>query len=85
MKEFEYTIKEPFGIHARPAVLLSKEAARYESNIILNRNGDQVNIKDIMSVISLDVKYSEKVKFIIEGKDESLAEEKLRIFCDENL
>lgn len=85
MKEFEYTIKEPFGIHARPAALLFKEAAHYESNITLDRNGDRVNAKILMSVMSLDVKYSEKVKFIIEGKDENLAAEKLRIFCDENL
>ena len=26
MKEFTYTIKEPVGIHARPAGMLAKEA-----------------------------------------------------------
>lgn len=85
MKEFEYIIKETSGIHARPAALLSKEAARYVSNITLDRDGDRINAKNLMSVMSLDVKYSEKVKFIIEGSDENLAAEKLSIFCDENL
>ncbi len=31
MKEFEYTITDPQGIHARPAGLLVKEAKKFES------------------------------------------------------
>lgn len=85
MKEFDYTIKEKLGIHARPASLLAKEAMRYESNITLGRNGDMADAKRLMSVMSLGVRYSEQVKFMIEGKDEDLAADKLRIFCEENL
>ena len=33
MKEFNYTITDPQGVHARPAGILVKEAAKYESNI----------------------------------------------------
>ena len=36
MKEFTYTIKEPVGIHARPAGMLAKEYKRSEegSNLL---------------------------------------------------
>ena len=30
MKSFEYTIKEPVGLHARPAGMLNKEARKYK-------------------------------------------------------
>ena len=33
MKEFNYTITDPQGIHARPAGVLVKEAAKYQSTI----------------------------------------------------
>lgn len=35
MKEFEYTITDPQGIHARPAGLLVKEAKKFESAITI--------------------------------------------------
>ena len=35
MKEFNYTITDPQGIHARPAGVLVKEAAKYQSTITL--------------------------------------------------
>ena len=31
MKNFEYTIKDELGIHARPAGMLVKEAKKYQS------------------------------------------------------
>ena len=37
MKQFEYTIKEAQGIHARPAGMLTKEAKKYSSTITLTK------------------------------------------------
>ena len=40
MKEFTYTIKEPVGIHARPAGMLAKEAKTCQSTVtIVDKNG----------------------------------------------
>ena len=38
MKSFEYTIKEPVGLHARPAGMLNKEARKYKSAIIIHHS-----------------------------------------------
>ena len=41
MKEFTYTIKEPVGIHARPAGMLAKEAKTCQSTVtIVDSNGN---------------------------------------------
>jgi phosphocarrier protein HPr len=85
MKEFEYVIKGAIGIHARPASLLAKEASGYKSNIILCRNEDRVDAKKLVSIMSLGVKCSDKVQFIIEGEDEASASDQLKVFCEQNL
>ena len=35
MKDFQYKLMDPIGIHARPAGLLVKEAAKFQSDIKL--------------------------------------------------
>ena len=37
MKQFEYVITDPVGIHARPAGLLVKEAKQHASRIMLQK------------------------------------------------
>ncbi|MDF2510616.1 MAG: HPr family phosphocarrier protein [Herbinix sp.] len=85
MKQFDYTITEEVGIHARPASLLVKEAGLYESNITLIRDGKSVDVKRLIALMALGVKYGEKVTFLIEGADEDIAAAQLEMFCTKNL
>ena len=39
MKQFQYTIKDELGVHARPAGLLVKLAKQYTSAITIEKNG----------------------------------------------
>ena len=39
MKEITYTITDPEGIHARPAGVLVKEAAKFTSKVIIAKDG----------------------------------------------
>lgn len=39
MKQFQYTIKDELGVHARPAGLLVKLAKQYTSAITIDKNG----------------------------------------------
>lgn len=41
MKNFEYTIKDELGIHARPAGMLVKEAKKYQSKITITKTEKQ--------------------------------------------
>ncbi|MGB4657887.1 MAG: HPr family phosphocarrier protein [Mobilitalea sp.] len=85
MKKFEYIITEPVGIHARPAGMLVKTAAAYESSITIERDGKTADGKRLMALMALGVKCNEKVVFIIEGTDEDIAVVELEEFCQENL
>ena len=61
MKSFEYVIKDEIGIHARPAGLLVKEAKKYESKIILKKDGKTAEATKLMAVMGLGVKCGNKI------------------------
>ena len=45
MKEFSYVITDSEGIHARPAGLLVKEAAKFQSDIKLKKGEKEADAK----------------------------------------
>ena len=54
MKEFVYTIKEPVGIHARPAGMLAKEAKACQSTVtIVDKNGKSVDATRLMALMGM--------------------------------
>ena len=85
MKTFDYTIKDAMGIHARPAGLLVKEAAKYESKVSLTKDGKTVDAASLMAVMSLGVKQGLTVTVTVEGTDEENATAGMQKFLKENL
>ncbi len=85
MKEFTYTIKDPQGIHARPAGLLVKKAAEYTSSIKMIKDGKEADLKRIFAVMGLGVKSGMTVTVRAEGDDEDAASEAVQKFLEENL
>ena len=49
MKEFKYVVQDELGLHARPAGLLVKEAAKYKSAITLDSGAKKADAKRIMA------------------------------------
>ncbi|MCI8483192.1 MAG: HPr family phosphocarrier protein [Lachnospiraceae bacterium] len=85
MKTFDYMITDPEGIHARPAGILVKEAAKFASKITIAKDGREVDAKRIMGVMSLGVKKDHTVTVKTEGEDEDAACSALETFFKENL
>ncbi|MDE6052793.1 MAG: HPr family phosphocarrier protein [Lachnospiraceae bacterium] len=85
MQKFEYTIKDEAGIHARPAGLLVKEAKKYESKIMIVKEGKSVEATKLMAIMGLGVKYGETISVEISGSDEDAACESFQSFLKENL
>lgn len=77
MVEKTVTVKNKLGIHARPAALLVRTAAKFKSNIYLIKDGQTVNGKSIMSVMSLAAEQGSKIVIRAEGEDEKAAVNKL--------
>ncbi len=85
MRTFEYTITDPYGIHARPAGMLVKEAARFKSDITLEKDGRRADAKRIFSVMGLAVKAAQTVRVNISGPDENEAAGAVRYFLENNM
>ena len=85
MKSFEYVIKDEIGIHARPAGLLVKEAKKYDSKIILKKDGKTAEATKLMAVMGLGVKCGNKIEVEITGSDEEVAYESIKMFFEGNL
>jgi len=85
MTEFEYTIVDKEGIHARPAGVLVKTAGQFESRIMAENKGKIVDMKSIFAIMSLAAKCGEKIIVRAEGSDEKKAIEEIEKVLKENL
>ena len=62
-----------YGIHARPAALLVKAATRFRCEILIEKNGVQVNAKSIMGLLTLEGNHGAKLKIHAAGPDAAAA------------
>ncbi len=85
MKTFNYTIKDEVGIHARPAGLLVKEAKKYASKVMIQKEGKEADASKLMALMGLGVKCGQTVTVTITGEDENTAYEALMTFFKNNL
>ncbi|MCQ2539364.1 MAG: HPr family phosphocarrier protein [Acetatifactor sp.] len=85
MKEFNYTITDAQGIHARPAGELIKAAKVFNSTIKIAANGKTGDCKKIFTVMALGVKQGHEVTITVEGDDEAAACEAMETFFKANL
>ena len=85
MKEFKYVITDPEGIHARPAGILVKQAAGYQSAVTIAKGEKSADAKRIFGVMGLGVKTGEEITITVEGADEDTAAAELETFYKENL
>ncbi len=63
-------IKNPTGLHLRPAGILCKEAMKYKSLITFSFRDNTSNAKSVLSVLGACVKCGDEVVFTCEGVDE---------------
>lgn len=85
MREFNYVIRDPMGIHARPAGELVKAAAGFPCNVTIEKDERAVDAKRIMGVMSLGVKCGMEITLKTAGEQEDAAIDALSKFLEENL
>ncbi len=85
MKQFSYVVKDELGIHARPAGLLVKKAASFQSSVKISKGEKEADAKRILGLMGLAVKKGDTAVFTIEGPDEEEAAAALQQFMEENL
>lgn len=86
MKQFNYTITDPLGIHARPAGMLAKVAKSYSDTTITIAKGEIiVNATQLMKLMGLTVKQGNVVTVTAEGPQEGEAIAAMEKFFRDNL
>ncbi len=68
-----FTIPNKQGLHARPAALFVKIANRYDAEIWVTKDGEEVNGKSIMGLMMLAAAHGEVIEVAVEGNDEEKA------------
>lgn len=66
-------IKNPTGLHLRPAGILCKEAMQYKSLITFRKKDTVANAKSVLSVLGACVKSGDEIEFTCVGEDENEA------------
>ena len=73
MIEQTVTILNRKGLHTRPAALLVKTAARFQSELTLAKDGFEINGKSIIGVMTLAAEQGSQLTIRVEGPDEEEA------------
>ena len=68
MIEKDVVVTSDAGIHARPAMMLVKEAMKYPCNVTLIKGDVEADCKSIMSVLSLAIVSGTKLKIRASGE-----------------
>ena len=66
-------IKNPTGLHLRPAGNLCKKALQFQSSVKFQYGSLIANAKSVLSVLGACVKNGDEITFICEGPDEEQA------------
>lgn len=85
MVKFTFTVNDPMGLHARPAGLLVKEAAKCSSKVTIKKGEKTGDAKRIFNVMGLSIKANEEVEIIVEGEKEEEEAAGLEAFIKENV
>ncbi|MFH1784617.1 MAG: HPr family phosphocarrier protein [bacterium] len=62
-------VKNEQGLHARPAALFVQIANKYESEIIVEKDNQEVNGKSIMGLMTLAAEKGSLIRLRIKGYD----------------
>ena len=78
------TIKNPSGLHLRPAGVLSQTAMKFKSDIIIEYGEKKIVAKSVLNVMAAGIKSGTEVNLIVDGEDEEEAVAVIEAFLKEN-
>ncbi len=69
MPEQTVALPNPSGLHARPAKVFAKAAAASDAEVTVSKDGNEVNAKSVLSVLTLDCHHGDEITIRVEGDD----------------
>ncbi|TZE82988.1 HPr family phosphocarrier protein [Calorimonas adulescens] len=85
VKKITYQVKNPQGIHARPAGMLVNRVSQFKCKVVIEKEKETVNAKEIFALMSLSVKQGDIITITFDGEEEETAVKAIEEFIKENL
>ncbi len=73
MVEKKIIIKNKLGLHARAAVKFVNLANRFRSSVKIEKDGNEIDGKSILGILTLAAVQGAQIKLKVSGKDEDSA------------
>ena len=70
------TIKNPQGLHMRPAGAFAQEMGKFECSVYIRFKNSKINAKSLLNIIAACIKCGSEVIIECDGADEKQAMEK---------
>ncbi len=70
------TLQNPQGFHMRPAGVFAGEMGKFNSDIKIKFNGNDINGKSLMNIIAACIKCGSEIEVVCNGTDEQAALDK---------
>ena len=81
-REEQVIVNKGHGLHARPATIFVQMANKFNSSVKIEKDGEVVDGKSIIAILSLGVNKGVAVKLVIEGDDSEEAISDLKKFLE---
>jgi phosphocarrier protein len=75
-------IKNRLGLHARAAALLVQTAGRFEAEVLVTKDGQEVNGRSIMGIMMLAAEQGSEIDVVTTGRQAEEALEAIRELID---
>ena len=77
MIQKKVTIKNPMGLHARPAAMFVQFCMKFKELITIECNGREINSKSIMSILAAGITRGSEIEVKVYGDNENLVCDKV--------
>jgi phosphocarrier protein len=77
MPERRVVIKDPAGLHARPAARFVQAASKFDSRIVIRQGDREADAKSLIAILGLTIRPSSEIVLAADGPDADAALESL--------
>ena len=85
MVKAKIKLKNPTGLHLRPAGILCNEAVKFDCSVQFQFRGTVSNAKSVLSVLGACINSGDESELICDGKDEEEAQSAMLKIVDDGL
>ena len=77
MKVINYEVKNPLGIHARPAAILAQACTNFKAAVTIECNGESASGNNVLQILALHAAKGSILKITIDGEDADACADKI--------